>query len=66
MKKSRLKLAVKNAMKNYYKTGMTNTANSVYLEIIKNIEIAYQSKHKWKHITHGYLLEYKHGEVHPL
>ena len=46
MKKSRLKLAVKNAMKNYYKTGMTNTANSVYLEIIKNIEIAYQSKHK--------------------
>ena len=66
MKKSRLKLAVKNAMKNYYKTGMTNTANSVYLEIIKNIEIAYQSKHKWKHISHGSPLQYRLGGVHPL
>jgi len=44
MKKSRLKLAVKNAIKAYYKTGMTNTANAVYLEIIKSIDKAYQKR----------------------
>ena len=46
MKKIQLKFAVKQAMRHYYKTGMTNTAASVLTEINKSIDLAYKKKHK--------------------
>lgn len=44
MKKSRLKMAVKNALNIYYKSGLTNTANNVQTEILKAIDKAYEKK----------------------
>lgn len=46
MKKSRLLLAVKKAMKPYYKIGLTNTASQVRDSIVKEINKAYLEKHK--------------------
>jgi len=45
MKKSKLKLAVKNAMKHYYKLGLTHTASNVRKDIMDAIDKAYKSQH---------------------
>lgn len=43
-KKSNIKIAVKRAMKNYYKSGMTNTAHRVFTEINQAIDKAFKQK----------------------
>lgn len=46
MKKSKLKLAVKNAMKYYYKSGLTNTASVVRKDIWEAIDKEYKKLHR--------------------
>jgi len=46
MKKSKLKIAIKNAMKAYYKLGLTNTAHSVQAMILESVDKEYNKKHK--------------------
>lgn len=48
MRKSELKQAVKNAIKIYYKSGLTNTAYTVQQSILIAIDKAYKQKHKQK------------------
>ena len=43
-KKSTIKIAVKRAMKNYYKSGMTNTADRVFKKINQAINKALKQK----------------------
>lgn len=45
MKKSKLKLAIREAMLNYYKSGMTNTAKNVEDFLFKVIDKEYKKKH---------------------
>lgn len=44
MKKSNLQIAIKNAMKPFYKAGLTNTAKVVQSEILKAVDKAYKQK----------------------
>lgn len=44
MKKSKLKMAVKVAMNEFYKNGLTNTGYVVHKKILSAIEKAYKSR----------------------
>lgn len=46
MKKSKVKIIVKNAMRIYYEHGFTNTANKVYKSIIGALDKAYLKRKK--------------------
>lgn len=46
MKKSKIKLAIKKAMANYYAKGLTMTAYNVQAEIFGAVDREYKKKHK--------------------